>query len=154
MAEGSGENIVENKIEDPQMKVEIKLSKNELLKQMPPYKESPTVATRWIYDQAENVFNYGIDAPGSEENIMPRVLWEMHAFPSVYGLENRGEDMTEIFIYKNESFLLPSNGSSDKVMFVEMATREKKEISVVEALEKKYPTLRDIFVGQIEVRYV
>lgn len=100
-----------------------------------------------------NLYEHGIEAPGIEDMILPRRIWDMYTFPSPIRVEERGEDVSIIMVYRNEPFVLPNKEGEETATMIDIENWKKEQISVQEAREKKYPTLRDIFVGQIEVRY-
>jgi hypothetical protein len=107
----------------------------------------------------DNLHTYGIDAPGPESarNIMSGFIWEMYTFPNPNELENSGLDVSIITVYRNEPYVLPTKSGDAKVMLFKPRGSESKdkweEISIDEAKEKRYPTLRDIYIGQIEVHF-
>lgn len=100
-----------------------------------------------------NLHKHGIEAPGIEDMILPRRIWDMYTFPAPIRVDERGEDVSIIMVYRNEPFVLPNEKSEETVTMFDIENWKKEQISVQDAREKKYPTLRDIFIGQIEVRY-
>lgn len=106
-----------------------------------------------LSDVSDKLFIHGIEAPGSEENILPRNLWDPWVFPTPVGIEDRGEDVSEILVYRNETFVIPPGDGDQTVTRVNMETGKKDQISKKEAVDESYPTLRDILVGQIEVYF-
>jgi hypothetical protein len=99
----------------------------------------------------DNLYEYGIEAPGDEDMILPRNIWDPWGFPTITGMRDRGEDVTGILVYENKPFVLPTKESDEHVTLIDLETAKKVQISKKEAADKKYPTLRDLFVGQIEV---
>ena len=105
-----------------------------------------------------SVHTYGIEAPGptSARNTMSGMIWDEYAFPNPNLLEG-GLDTSVILVYKNEPYILPTNpGDTTVKLFQPRGPENKlkwKEIPIEEAKGKDYPTLRDIFIGQIEIHF-
>jgi hypothetical protein len=99
----------------------------------------------------DKLHEHGIDAPGSEDMMLPRRIWDQYALPTIGGVRHYDEDVGVILIYRNEPFVLTTKEGDTETTLIDLETREKTQISIKEAKEKKYPTLRDLFVGQIEI---
>ena len=105
------------------------------------------------------LFKYGIDAPKNTSaagNIMSGMPWDTFTFPNPSSVD-AGIDMSFILVYRNEPYILPTE--NDKTLTQLFIPRSKdarestKTISVEEAKQKTYPTLRDLFIGYIEIHY-
>src|SRR5690606_24282486 len=100
---------------------------------------------------------HGIDAQGSEGNILPGMIWDAYAVPTHIELKEDGVNVMEVIVYRNQPFVLPTKNGEDTTTLVNLSNLstngKKSEISVKEAKEKGYPTLRDLLVGQIEVYF-
>jgi hypothetical protein len=95
----------------------------------------------------------GIDAPGERSPyfIMPGLIWNIYAFPNATDVRKHNIDVSGILVYRNEPFVLPSQPGAVTTKLYTGDGSKAQEISLDQA--KNYPTLRDIYIGQIEVHY-
>lgn len=101
----------------------------------------------------QNIYNEGIEAP-VYEMIMPDHIWALYLLPTPVDL-NQGIDRSNILVYKCVPFVLPTNPGAETTKRVDVtipqASLRTVDISITEA--KKIPTLRDIFVGEVEITW-
>jgi hypothetical protein len=111
----------------------------------------------WEHDEStlasleDNIFVSGVDVPTEESAtyISPGHFWNTHLFPGPIDFEKTDIDTSEILVYRNEPFVLPSKPGDKKTTLVK--NRVSSQINIEEA--QKYPTLRDIYIGRVEVRF-
>jgi len=106
----------------------------------------------------ENLHTHGIDAVGlrTAKNIMPGLIWDMYAFPSPNDIES-GINTGIVVVYRNEPYVLPTNPGETETYFFNspnFGQKSKEEkISVEDAKRQDYPTLRDLYIGEVEIHF-
>lgn len=103
------------------------------------------------YEKAgENILLHGIENPNSPDMILPNLISDDHWLPDF----NLGDDISSILVYKNEPFVMPTKSGEQTTRLINLETGEVKSISLSDARERGYPTLRDNVVGQIEIHWI
>lgn len=108
----------------------------------------------------DSIHTSGIDNPSesSPTMIMPSTIWDQFLLPTEISFHDMHEDISTILVYKNEPFVVSTNTEQGATKLVDvnepLILKRTKEISIEDAKQKKYPTLRDNLVGQVEVRWI
>jgi hypothetical protein len=107
----------------------------------------------------QNLFLNGIDTSDTRnaKNISSGVILDDYPFPKPEEIARDGLDVGIIMVYHNEPFVVPLEQDRQKMALIQPysldVSHNRKIVESAEAKSKGYPTLRDIYVGQVVVNF-